>query len=172
MRTELGKGRYVAVKNFNDDIQVHFRQYERSVMWNLYPTKLGIHLSPTQFATLLHFMKPINAIVEKIRNREKYVSFKFHLGAGIYATANSEFPVVHLRRYFLPDGQTSPLPTKKGISLRLKEWEAFVTQLDDIKNLIDAKPCFYQDDHHSLVTFLICPECNPFKMDFLPNHGF
>ena len=160
----------MTVKTFNGDLQIHIRQYKRYGSGRVYPTKIGITLSPTRFITLLSFIETIKSNVEKLRNKD-LVKCKLHLGGGIFVSLNSEFPTtVDFRRFFLPEGEMTPRPTKKGLALRLGEWDALVTHLDDINKLIDTnlKPCF--ESHPDPATRMRCEECNPFQPFFIQNY--
>src|SRR6188508_2125412 len=114
----------MTVKNFKGSLYIHIRQYKRYGSDRLYPTKIGINLSPTRFITLLSFIDTIKSNAEKLRKRES-VKCKLHLGGGIFVSLNSEFPTtIDFRRFFLPEGEMTPRPTKKGIALRLNEWDS------------------------------------------------
>lgn len=159
---------------YNNTLQVHIRQYEKNEKGQLFPSKLGICLTQSRFATLQYFADLIKPQIEKLRNKEGNVSFRFHLGGGIFLSANSDFPTINVRRYFLPDGQTSPHPTKKGIALRLREWDAIVEKFDDITKLLDKDimPCFLVEDHHlNMEMGFNCPECNPFQPFIVQDYG-
>ena len=158
----------MTVNKFNGNLQVHIRQYKQFGKGALYPTKIGITLSPSRFATLLAFADTIKSSVEKLRNRE-FVNCKLHLGGGIFVKLNSQFPtIVDFRRFFLPQGETTPCPTKWGIALRLHEWDSLVAHLGDINKLIDVKPCF--ESHPDLSTALRCEECSPFQPFITQNY--
>ena len=105
-------------------------------------------------------MDAIKSNVEKLRNRE-FVNCKLHLGGGIFIKLNNQFPnTVDFRRFFVPEGETTPFLTKWGIALRLHEWDSLVVHLDDVNKLIDAKPCF--ESHPDLSSAFRCDECSPF----------
>ena len=147
----------MTAKKFNGNLQVHIRQYKQFGKGTLYPTKIGITLSPSRFATLLAFADTIKSSVEKLRNKE-FVNCKLHLGGGIFVKLNSQFPtIVDFRRFFLPQGEATPCPTKWGIH----EWDSLVMHFDDVKKLINAKPCF--ESHPDLSSAFHCEECNPFQ---------
>lgn len=154
------------VNTLNGNLQVHIRQYTRYGK-RLYPTKIGINLTPSRFMVLLYSIDAIKLNVEKLRNGETDVYLKVHLGGGIFARVSSNFHTVDIRRFFLPEGTSAPWPTRKGIALRLSEWDALVAHLDDISKLIDAKPCF--EDHPDLSTRLRCEECSPFQPFLIQN---
>ena len=56
------------------------------------------------------------------------VGYKQHIG-GVSIT--SGFYCVDIRKFFIPYGETNVKPTRRGIALRLWEWE-------DMKKIIDA----------------------------------
>ena len=160
------------VKRFNGALQIHIRQYERDGKGGSYPTKVGIALTPTRFMVLLSFIDTLKSNVERLRNRDQHAFCKIHLGGGIFATLSSDFRAVNIRRFFQPQGEIVPHPTKKGIALRLNEWDSLMTRLDDINKLIntDEKPCFERLDHIDPTVRFHCKECNPFQPFFLQNY--
>ena len=159
----------MTVKTFNGNLQIHIRQYQQFGKGTLYPTKIGITLTPSRFVTLLSLMDAIKSNVEKLRNRE-FVNCKLHLGGGIFVKLNSQFPnTVDFRRFYVPEGEVTPFPTKWGIALRLNEWDSLVTLLGDVNKLINTeeKPCF--ESHLSPTARFRCDECNPFQPSFIQN---
>ena len=66
----------------------------------------------------------------------------------------------------MPYGQTEIRATRKGIALRLAEWD----QMKKVMELIDgayptlanALPCYLGDDHQNQLAALNCRECYPF----------
>ena len=168
----MGNDRFAVVNVFKGKLQIQLRQYEKDGKDRLFPTKSGICLSPPRFAALMFFSNLINLQLDKIRRRE--FSFRLHLGGGTFLSANVGFPVIHVRHYFLPEGQTSPHPTRKGLALRVTEWEALVSKFEDINMLMDRDniPCFLRDSHNFSSTANICEECNPFQPFLVPDYGF
>jgi hypothetical protein len=117
----------------------------------------------------VHFINFIKTEMESaVDNR---ATFMYHIGGGIYVTAHSDYPLVQFRHYFLPEGHQHPIPTRRGIALRLSEWMALLRHLEDIKllacELRDVIPCFAT--HEDVTSELLCQECNPLKLDILPN---
>ena len=160
------------VKRFNGDLKVHIRQYQRDEKGGLYPTKTGIALSPHRFMTLLAHIDSIRSNVERIRSRELNITYKLHLGGGVFVSLSSDFRAVNVRHFFQPEGEITPHPTKKGLALRFCEWDSLVAQLADISKLvdIDERPCFERLDHIDPTTRFHCKECNPFSMYFIQNY--
>ena len=169
-RFALGNDRYVTVSRFNGNLLVHIRQYQQNGKGGSYPTKIGITLSPSRFMTLLSFVDTIKSNVERLRNREQNVTCKLHLGGGIFVSISGDYLAVNIRRFFQPEGEITPHPTKKGLALRLSEWDNLTAQLQAIEKLIDSdeRPCF--ESHLSPVTRFHCKECNPFMSYFIQNY--
>ena len=132
----------------------------------IYPTKKGICLSSTQFATLIHFK---DVICQELGKNDMNATFKYHLGGGIFVSSSADVPLIHIRRHFLPKGAMYDVPTKKGIALRMKEWYTILRQLGDIKQqsleIVQAVPCFI--NHPDVDYTLNCQECNPFRSPLL-----
>ena len=160
------------MKRFNGKLQIHFRQYQQDGKGGSYPTKVGIALTPTRFMVLLSAIDSIKSNVERLRNREPNVMCKIHIGGGVFVSLSSDFLAVNIRRFFQPEGEITPHPTKKGLALRIYEWDALVAQLGDISKLVDSdeKPCFERLDHIDPTTRFHCKECNPFNSYFIQNY--
>jgi len=169
----LGNDRFVVVDVFNGNVQVHIRQYEKDDKGKLFPTKSGICLTATRFAALIYCADLVKPLLEKIRNKENGISIRLHLGGGIFLSANSDFSAVNVRRYFVPEGQTVPYPTKKGLALRFSEWNILVEKFMDISKLLDNDnmPCFLREDHQLLSIANACNECNPFLPFRVDDYG-
>jgi hypothetical protein len=157
----LGNERYLVLKPFYGQLKIHIRQYVRHPNGVAYPTKQGICLTPSHFAALIHCK---DAVCREISKDGMNAAFKFHLGDGIFVSSSAGYPLIHIRRHFLPEGVMCDVPTKKGIALRMKEWYAIVRQLEGIKQrsteIAQAVPCC--DNHQNVESALACPECNPF----------
>jgi len=114
---------------------VDFRQYVRYGE-KIYPTKLGVHLTGTQFANLLLFIKEINNDSREFREN-KMKSFKYNIGDGLFVTASNGFPVIHIRRYYQSEEMPIALPTKSGIALRYGEWDNLMNLIENVQKRIE-----------------------------------
>lgn len=175
-RFSLGLHRYAVVTVFNNEVYLHIRQYKVDITRGaLIPTKKGVSLKPTQFAMLKLNLNEINDIV-KIATADELTTnildFKTHIGRGIYCTVQSGYECVNIRKYFVPDGKTEPIPTKHGIAIRFPEWKKFISHLDDIfkisPTLKNAKPCFADGGHDNQEGAFSCSECYPFGARYYP----
>jgi Transcriptional Coactivator p15 (PC4) len=156
-RFPLGNLRFAVICVLNGQIKLHIREYAEAG----YPTKKGICLTPSRWASLI---RAVPALDETIDTREGG-DYRVHLGGFVYATAISEYGTVGIRQYFIPEGAIDEVPTKKGITLRRFEWYALKSYINDIlrlsTELANARPCSDQLDHALLSGFLACCECNP-----------
>jgi len=158
-RFALGNGRFAVVCVFKGETKVHVREYADEK----YPTKKGISLSPIRWAALLGTAFTLDEILSNRSDlRDDY---RAHLGGFVYVKASKEYGTIDIPQYFIPDGQHSEIPTKKGVTLRNFEWFELKKHVDDInrlsEDLINAKPCAENLDHANLEGYLACLECNP-----------
>lgn len=135
-RFDLGNNRFVIVNRYNGAILIHIRQFEKFGE-KLYPTKQGITLNTQQFRFFIDILDEINRDVQDIFNNKSLSNFKYNIGEGVYVTANVNFPMVHVRRFFQVENMPVEMPTKKGIALRLKEWDALVKFAEEVKVLVN-----------------------------------
>ena len=166
---ELGNNRFITVSEYKSEIYVHIRQYEEDIVSKkLYPTQKGCALTPSRFANLLLSVTDIDENVTKLRKPDGQ-EFKYttHLGGGIFCTMTSGYQCVNFRSYYTVEDRL--MPTKKGISLRLSEWDAVKSKLDKIRQLApqlsDARPCDYDIEHNEAD----CADCNAFKRSIRMN---
>ena len=70
---------------------------------------------------------------------------------GHYISVTSGYKCVDFRKFYVPYGQSEVKPTKKGIALRLREWDEMKRIVDAINDafpaLATALPCYMLSDH-------------------------
>src|SRR6267154_3607189 len=131
----LGNERFVTVQSFKGHLKVDIRQYTKYGD-KIYPTKLGTHLTETQFANLLLFIKEIDNDLRQIRDN-KVESFKYNIGSEMFVAASRGFPVIHIRFFYQNDEMPVALPTKSGIALRYAEWDTLVKLIESVQKRIE-----------------------------------
>jgi len=103
----------------------------------------------------------------KALRADESVGYKQHIGGGYYVSITSGFYCVDIRKFFIPYGETDVKPTRRGIALRLREWEDMKKIIDAINNayptLGTALPCYLGNDHMDQLGALRCTECYPFN---------
>ncbi len=132
----LGNERYISVKVFEGQTRIDIRQYNKFGE-KIYPTKLGIHLTETQFANLLLFIDDIDKDVKKFQDK-KVESFRYNIGDGICVSVTDGYPVVHVRLYFQNELMPCALPTKTGLALRFSEWDNLVTLAVEVQKKLES----------------------------------
>jgi hypothetical protein len=165
---ELGNGRYIVVNKFRGATYVHIRQYD--VIAKPFPTRMGITLTPSRFAVLTMIVDEISERVDSLyKSDTKEFDYKVHLGGGIYCSVRTGCFAINIRKYFLPTDQLTPIPTRKGISIRPTEWKKMVQHFESIKKLsselMNAMPCGFSDSHNNQESAFMCVECYPFGLN-------
>ena len=109
--------------------------------------------------------------VREILSGDQNVKFLHHIGGAYYASVNSGYRCVNLRKWIQHlDSAGDIKPTKKGVSLRLDEWSSLRNLVDVVNKMYttldSAQPCYYGDDHMNQLGWLNCTECHPFHVSF------
>ena len=163
-------GRCLVLSTFNGQTLVHVREYQTSGV-KQYPTKKGATFTGGRLAMLRRSIEGINAALHQQEVNASCnvtvqggVLYMMHLGAAIYASVNEKFHGVDLRRYWMPEGQLAPVPTKNGIYLPAKQWKKLVKKLDQLlaehPELLLARECSLSHDNQ--MGMIECRECMPF----------
>src|SRR5437867_1314512 len=166
-------GRRLVLSCFNGQILIHVREYQ-STDGKEYPTKKGACFTPGR---LMALHEKIESIDEVLRQQEVNASYnvtigptlyKAHLGAGIYVSVSERYPGVSLRRYWLPEGQEEPIPTRNGIYLPANQWAALKIKLNELltafPGLAGAIVCSNSHGGNQM-EFFGCRECAPFSQN-------
>ena len=170
MKYHLGNGKFVYVNYFKERLYVHIRVFDKKV-----PTKKGIAMMPTRFASFLQSFAGLDEAFEGVLRGDKGVDLMKHIGGGVYGVVKSGSFCVNLRRYWKPDSSTDQLsPTKQGVALNKDEWRKLKTIMPKIEKLDplleNCRPCNESLDHCNQMGFLSCIECNPFYQEELRNY--
>ena len=166
---KFAERRRLDLTRFNGQDLIHVREYVMGEKRE-YPTKIGVCFTPGRLKALC---RNIEEIDEELRQRNANASYKVdrgevvykaHLGAGIYASVNNKFNGVDLRRYWVPEGQLTAVPTRNGIYLPEYQWRALKIKLNELMcihpELTVAEECFHQNQ----MDMIDCHECMPFGL--------
>ncbi|KAJ8300404.1 hypothetical protein KUTeg_021923 [Tegillarca granosa] len=145
---DLGDNLYIVAKKFMGKLYVHIREYGQGVN-GIYPTKKGIAL--------------LQRCQRLYRKKEDY---KQHLGENVYLSVQKGYACVNIRQWFLPENQTSIVPTKKEIALTFKKWNNLKGAIDLVGDvfkdqLAEVTFCEDSNDHQNQMGYLTCRRCNP-----------
>ena len=161
-KISLGKSVYVVASEFEGEVYIHVRYYDFK---KHFPTPFGIGLTPRRWNELKLVLNGIEEKVSHYEKGEEDVSYRHHLGGNFYASITQGFPCVDLRKFWLPEGAKEVCATRKGISLGFDQFRALIETVPEIDHhvpeLINATPCYLEDDHQNQVGALRCAECNP-----------
>ncbi|KAJ8319636.1 hypothetical protein KUTeg_002816 [Tegillarca granosa] len=161
----LGDDRYVVAKQFNEKMMIHIRQYVRNKR-GLYPSKVGICLDLEKWLKLdLCCYRDVSECIESYKSNQN-VDYRYHLGENVNVSIKTGFPVVHIRKWFLPEGQESVVPTRKGIALTFAQWDQMRCAINFVAELLKEQLatvtfCELSDDHLNQMGFFQCRRCNP-----------
>lgn len=159
----ISPGRYVVYSRFSNMDLIHIREYCTRLMSDEleqceYPTQKGVCFTTQRLKALMNRMGDID---EQLRQTSENRSYKEHLGAGLYVTVGG-FNGVDLRRHWVPPGQSSIIPTKRGIYLSAYQWNECKKKINELLSihptLGEATECF----HQTQLEHLECRECLPF----------
>ena len=97
------------------------------------------------------------------------VNYRQHIGGGCYVSVTKGFKCVDFRKFYIPYGQTEIRATRKGIALRLAEWDQMKKMMELVDGayptLANALPCYLAYDHQNQLAALDCRECHPFTIE-------
>ena len=149
---------------------IHIRHYDRRDDGTLFPTKKGIALNLEKWKKLQYcYLENIDSAVDQYRD-SKSVDFIIHLGGNYHVSLKSGFPLVNIRRWFVPGDQQELTPTKTGIALTFLQWEKLKSAMPLVEELLNGelgKVSFCEGSHQNQEGALTCSNCNP--NDFM-NH--
>ena len=55
---------------------------------------------------------------------DKPVQYRAYVGGGYFVSVTKGYKCVDFRKLYMPEGQSEERPTREGIALRLREWDA------------------------------------------------
>ena len=151
--------KFLTVKPWQGEERVDIREWRQEFSC-LIPTKKGVSLPLRRWKALCFFCADIEEALQK------NTDLKQHIGGNVYAQVSRNFPLrVDLRHWFLPEGHSEVIPTKKGINMNYAEWKGVIANVkeleSDIPLVAETIPCFLQEDHNAQLGVLRCPECSP-----------
>ena len=156
----IGVNRTVAVKKQNDNLTITISEQG---------TDKSAEFTAKRWAQFVHWFDEIDESLQKIAAKQ-YVKFCMHIGGKWHVSVTTGFACVDLRQFYYHH-TNGPSPSKKGIALRISEWNA----LKDVVAQMNAKypvltttlPCSLQADHYNQEGGLSCVECHPYQYDEL-----
>lgn len=106
----------------------------------------------------------IDQVIEEIRG-DRETCYRHHIGGNIYVSISKQYPSVDVRQFWKPHGKPDILPSRRGVPLRLQQFEAIKKVLPQLRKLCPklekAVPCYQQESHHNFLGLHQCFECTP-----------
>ena len=167
---DIGNACYVVGNMFKGQMLIHVRKYDRRNDGMLFPTKKGIALNLEKWKKLQYcYLENIDSALNQYRD-SKPVDLTLHLGGNYHVSVKSGFPLVNIRRWFVPGDRQELTPTKTGIALTFLQWEKLKSAMPLVEELLNGeldKVSFCEESHQNQEGALTCSNCNP--NDFM-NH--
>jgi hypothetical protein len=122
----------------------------------------------------VQFVRIFNQIDESLQQiaAKQYVKYCTHIGGKWFVSVTTGFACVDVRQFYYHPTQ-GPRPSKKGIALRLHEWNTLKEVIPQMNakypTLTTTETCSMQADHYNLEGALSCLECYPFQSAELLN---
>ena len=165
-RLSLGNNKFFVIGDYQGITRFNLRIYDWSEEQNKpYPTKKGVSLDPEKWKKVQYlYCKDIDASISEVLDG-KDIRKQIHLGENLYVTVKSGYHVVDFRRWFLPEGKTTILPTQRGISLAFYQWRQLKEHFDFVDltygSLLGATPYCHLTREHTQQKDGYCTRCNP-----------
>ena len=84
-------------------------------------TKYGVSLSLSQWKVLRSAMQVVDDLISRVKDGEP-VDWRCHLGEDVYIIIKAPQLRIHIRKYFVSNGEWTLHPMKRGVTLSLYEW--------------------------------------------------
>ena len=156
---DLGNQCYVVGKLFKGQMFIHVRRYDRRDDGTLFPTKKGIALNLEKWKKLQYcFLENVDSAVGQYQD-SKPVDLFIHLGGNYHVSVKSGYPLVNIRRWFVPEGQETLTPTKAGIALTFLQWEKLKSAMLLVEELLNGEldnVNFCEESHQNQIGALAC----------------
>jgi hypothetical protein len=118
VKVPLGGGRYSELTEWNGSKRVDLRFWKTDTI----PTKVGVSLSLPQWEVLCSATQVVDDLIGRVKDGEP-VDWRYDLGEDVYVIIKAPQLTIHIRKYFVSNGEWTLHPTKRGVTLSLYEWK-------------------------------------------------
>ena len=118
LKLSLGGGRYAELTEWNGTKRVDLRFWEKDSI----ATKYGVSLSLSQCKVLCSATQVVDDLISRAKDGEP-VDWRYHLEEDVYFIIKAPQLKIHIRKHFVPNGEWTLYPTKRGVTLSLYEWK-------------------------------------------------
>ena len=160
---DIGNDCYVVGKVFKGQMLIHIRQYGRRGDGTLLSTKKGIALDLEKWKKACCKQDAIDFVFDEYR-APRLVDYMSHLGRNFFVSVKTDFALVNIRRWFIPDGQQELVATKTGIALNFQQWDKLKDAMIVVEDLLEGEldnVVFCKKRHHNQMGAHTCINCNP-----------
>jgi hypothetical protein len=155
---DIGEKRYLVVKKKDGEFNVTILE-DGSDKRVCFPLK--------RWAQFVAIFPMVNQCLDNMRQRQP-VSLQYHIGGRFYVSVTSGFYCVDVRQFYW-NMAMGVRPTRKGIALRISEWE----KLKEIVPILHAKfpviaetpTCSSISNHFNQEAAFSCLECYPYQFE-------
>jgi hypothetical protein len=127
VKVPLGGGRYAELTEWNGSKRVDLRFWKTDTI----PTKVGVSLSLPQWKVLYSARQVVDDLISRVKHGKSW-DWRYDLGEDVNVIIKAPQLTIHIRKYFVPNGEWTLHPTKRGVTPSLYEW----------KELTNAIPLF------------------------------
>lgn len=165
LKEDIGRNMFLVVSKFHSDTKVHLRVYEEKEDGSNYPTRKGIALDLEKWKKITYYKDDVDSAIDQ-HDAEMQVAYNQHLGENYYMTIDNDYPVVNIRKWWMPPGNDEIVPTKKGAAITFDQWETLKELMPEVEKKIgdqlkEIEFCENSESHQNQMGFLQCPRCNP-----------
>ena len=118
VKVPIGGGRYAELTEWNGSKREDLRFWKTDTI----PTKVGVSLSSPQWEVLCSATQVVDDLIGRVKDREP-VDWRYDLGEDVYVIIKAPQLTIHIRKYFVSNGEWTLHPTKRGVTLSLYEWK-------------------------------------------------
>ncbi|NYT46726.1 MAG: transcriptional coactivator p15/PC4 family protein [Candidatus Methanofishera endochildressiae] len=118
LRVHLGRLLYLELKEWNGTKRVDLRFWKEGTV----PTKEGVSLHLDQWKALCNMSDVIDELLTRVIENEP-VDWRYHIGDDVYVTLKAPYVCINIRKHFIPAGEWTYRPTKRGVALHFGEWK-------------------------------------------------
>ena len=118
LKWALGENRYLEFKEWNGSKWVDLQFWKDGTV----PTKEAVSLHLHQWKSLCNMLDDIDDFLTRVIEKEP-VDWQYHVGDKVDVTIKVPYVCVHIRKHFIPTGEWTCRPTKRGLALHFGEWK-------------------------------------------------
>jgi hypothetical protein len=118
LKRALGGSIYLELTEWNESKRVDLPFWKDGTVH----TKEGVSLHLDQWKALRNMSNIIDDLLTRVIEKEP-VEWRYHIVDDVFVTIKAPFPLVHIRKHFIPAGEWTYRHTKRGVGLHFGEWK-------------------------------------------------